>query len=428
MRLAKVIAVTATFALLLTGPAGARAATPGTVTHTYAASAATLANPGRGFFTFTETYLADDPAYTPLDAVALREARIKQARTLVYRIFYLPRYRSIDTISAADLKLIRTDFTAARTAGVKLVVRFAYAEDSDADAPAARIVRHLAQLGPILKDNADVLAAVQAGLVGRWGEWYYTQNFAHDTDWSQRATVVQALLANTAATTPVQVRTPAIKRRLANGVARVGVHNDCFLASADDFGTFQGDDRAWLAQQSSSFLVGGETCGVSEFSGWANAVEQMAAQHWTYLNPCFDLDVLNSWGSAGLSTTARKLGYRLRLVKAVLPARPGTTATATITLTNDGWAAPVQNRPVRLIVQTGAARKTVTIPTDLRTWQPGRTVTLTARFTTPAGTDSPQFFLSLPDPATRLATNPAYAVQLANTGVWDAATGWNRLS
>ncbi|WP_305788292.1 DUF4832 domain-containing protein [Symbioplanes lichenis] len=408
-------------ALLLPGPAVA--APLATYTRTYASSAADFANPGRGFFTYTETHVGPDHA--PLDAAALTAARVHDGRSLVYRIFYLERYQGADTIGAADLARISADFATARRAGVKLVVRFAYSADSDLDAPEARVLKHIAQLKPILTGNADILAAVQAGFVGRWGEWYYTQSFP---TWAARGRVLEALLAATSATTPVQVRTPQIKRRLAPAVARVGVHDDCFLAGTDDYGTFTAaDDRAWLAAQSRTALVGGETCDPSERSGWANASAELAAYHWTYLNPSFHAGVLDSWGAAGRAEASRRLGYRLRAISLTLPARvrPGATVTATIKITNDGYAAPVQNRPVRLIVITGTTRRAVTVPADVRTWQPGRTVTLTARFTAPRA--ATRLALSLPDPAPSLAAIPAYAIRLAGTGTWDAARGWNDL-
>jgi hypothetical protein len=33
----------------------------------------------------------------------------------------------------------------------------------------------------------------------------------------------------------------------------------------------------------------------------------------------------------------------------------------------------------------------------------------------------------MPDPAPTLADRPAYAIQLANSGTWDATNGWNDL-
>jgi hypothetical protein len=310
---------------------------------------------------------------------------------------------------------------------VKMIVRFAYTAESDADAPPARVLKHIKQLGPILTANADVITVIQAGLIGRWGEWYYTQNVTSEKD---RQRVLTALLAATPASVPVQVRTPQYKRKYAATNTRVGIHNDCFLAGDDDYGTYTGDDRAWLAKQGATTLVGGETCDVSERSGWANARTEMAAYHWTYLNPSFNTDVLNSWGADGLAEASRKLGYRIRLVSATLPAntKPSVTVTAQLTLLNEGYAPTVANRPVRLLLISGTSTQTVTVPADTRTWAPGKTVKLSVAFTAPKRAGAYRLALALPDPSPRLAANPAYAIRLANPGTWSAADGTNALN
>jgi hypothetical protein len=419
-------------ALVVLLPGAAHAVATPAVTMTsrlYPSSAEVFANPGRGFFTYTETHLlADGSGHVPLDAAALAEARFTEGHSLVFRIFYLEKYRDVDTFSRADLALIQADFTTARDAGVKLVMRFAYTSDSDRDAAPDRVLKHIAQLGKVITANADVIAAVQAGFIGRWGEWYYTGNFPR-TDWEDRRQVLSALLAATPVNVPIQVRTPQIKRRLAPRAPRVGIHDDCFLAGADDYGTFIGDDRQWLAAQGPSVLVGGETCDPSARSGWANANAEMATYHWTYLNPSFHEGVLGSWGQAGRDEAARRLGYRIRLLKAILPASatPGTRATAQLILVNEGYAAPLQNRPVRLVLSAGVRNQSVIVPADLRTWTPGKAIVLKADFYVPIRPGTYPMSVSLPDPMTRLATTPAYAIRLANDGVWDGTSGRNQL-
>ncbi|GLY02622.1 DUF4832 domain-containing protein [Actinoplanes sp. NBRC 101535] len=423
---AKAVAAATALALLMPGTATAAVTAPTKVTKVYAASDAIFANPGRGFFTYTETYLSQ---HEPLSAAELSDARVKESHSLVFRNFYLDEYSGRDTITASDLGLISADLAAARTAGVTLVMRFAYTSASDADAPLSRVLKHIAQLKPILVANADVITALQAGFIGRWGEWYYTQNFTA-TDWSDRKQVVAALLAAAPASVPIQVRTPAYKRKIFPNDARIGIHNDCFLASDDDFGTYTApDDRTWLAAQPASALLGGETCQVSTRSGWATASKEMAAYHWTYLNPTFNQDVLDSWGTAGRAVAARKLGYRIRLVRATLPTRskPSGTVTASLTLLNEGYAPPARNRPVQLVLTSGNRRIVTTVKSDVRTWAPGKPVTLSVTFKAPSQTGAWGLSLILPDPSVKLASTPAYAVQLANPGVWNPTTGRNTL-
>jgi hypothetical protein len=73
---------------------------------------------------------------------------------------------------------VAQDLSAAREAGVRLILRFAYrpAENSETaaycDPPLGRILAHLAQLGPILRARRDAIAYLEAGLIGPWGEWH----------------------------------------------------------------------------------------------------------------------------------------------------------------------------------------------------------------------------------------------------------------
>lgn len=69
------------------------------------------------------------------------------------------------------------------------------------------MVHHIAQLAPVLKKNADVIATVQEGFIGLWGEGYYSDYFSTpnpdepgamlitEQNWTDRATVLKALLA-----------------------------------------------------------------------------------------------------------------------------------------------------------------------------------------------------------------------------------------
>jgi hypothetical protein len=463
MRYILSVAAAAAIAFTVTPAQPVSAATTTTTTTTtirkaYLGTNEAFPNPGRGFYRYTETHLTGDATgYRPLDVTALTRDRLDNAVTLVFRYFYLDGYANRDTIAPAELDLIRADLAATKAAGVKLIVRFAYSANSSADAPEWRVRGHIAQLAPVLNAHVDVIAAIQAGFVGRWGEWYYSDNFTSDpsapwrlsdTDWAKRRAVLLALVDATAPAIPIQVRYPSIKQRIFPDPAdwrasRVGVHNDCFLASEDDYGTFQSTtDRTWLADQTRSVLMGGETCAVSGTrSLWSSASVDLAAYHWTYLNADFHPEVLASWGEAGRAEVTRRLGYRLRLVQTTVPAvvKPGQTVQVRLTVTNDGYAAPTVARPVQLVIREGTRTRAIRIATDIRTWTPGTMVNLVATVTVPTTTGSFPLYLNLPDPSGNLAgqqplaggsgsVNSAYSIRLANPGIWDARLGWNNLN
>ena len=175
---------------------------------------------------------------------------------------------------------VDADFAAARQAGVKVVPRFAYNFDqSGPDAPLERILKHLDQLGPILQRNADVLAFVQAGFIGRWGEWHDSDNGLDSTP--ARSAVARKLLQVLPSSRMIALRYAEQKKDIfgtrsnlaaaeafgADPRARVGFHNDCFLAGDDDWGTYFRNapdtimgQKAWVARETRYVVMGGETC------------------------------------------------------------------------------------------------------------------------------------------------------------------------
>jgi hypothetical protein len=123
------------------------------------------------------------------------------------------------------------------------------------------------------------------------------------------------------------------------------------------------------------------------------------------------------------------MGYRLSLVSFTHDeaVKPGDALDFTIELQNTGFAAPVNPRFMELIL-VSEDRQTEfvqTLPYDARTWLPGDPITYTDTFGVP-GTAKPgvyKLFLRLPDPEPTLNDDPYYAIQLANPGLWDPATG-----
>jgi hypothetical protein len=448
-------------------PASTDAATAAT-TVIYAESGDVIANPQRGFYTHTETHRrADGTGHTPLDRATLEGYR-DQGITQILRVFYLEAYAADPVIDQAYLDLLQADYDTARAAGVSVITRFAYAQGTDSsyplphgDAPLDVVLAHIAQLGPVLRANADVIPVVQTGLIGLWGEGYYTDHFVADpanpgvvteADWAKRSRVTEALLAELPADRGVQVRTMKSKQELLDvpagadsavtaaeaftdtAVARIGHHNDCLLAAPDDWGTFLSDpitlDQEYLAADSLYVPVGGETCNVNPpRSEWASASAELARYHYSYLNRDYDQDVLASWGAAGLDETAKRLGYRFVLTSSTVTPQADGTARVSVGVRNDGWAAPYTPRDavLRLTAQDGS---TIDVPfaaaADARRWLPGTTTDVSVTLDgVPDGTYD--LALALPSSDAGTAEDPRFAVRTANVGTWDAASGANEL-
>lgn len=467
------LSLVAVGAMLLTSvaiaaPASAAPSGSDPVTVTYTESDGVIANPQRGFYKHTEThYRADGTGYTPLDQATLESYR-EQGITQILRVFYLEKFTANPVLDQAYLDLVQADYDTARAAGVSVITRFAYVQGGAfpynppyGDAPLDVVLAHVAQLGPILRANSDVIPVVQNGLVGLWGEGYYTDHFVADPanpgvvteeDWAKRSAVTQALLDELPADRGVQVRTMMSKQKLLgvpaaagsavtasdaygdSALARVGHHNDCLLAAPDDWGTFLSDpitlDQEYLAADSLYVPVGGETCNVNPpRSEWDSASAELERYHYSYLNRDYNQDVLNSWGEAGLTETAQRLGYRFVLTSSTVTPQADGTATVSVDVRNDGWAAPYTPRNAVLAL-TAADGSTIDVPfesnADARFWLPGTTTTLSVTLDeVPEG--SYDLALALPSVDAQTADDSRFAVQTANVGTWNEAAGINEL-
>ena len=190
-------------------------------------------NPERGFYKYT-----DSKGTPALSEQTLRSYRQKQI-SLIYRLYYLKDFKNAP-ISDAFLSQIKQDMEVARKAGIKMILRFAYSLAMDEpDAPLAVILQHLDQIKPILQEDKDVIAVLQAGFIGSWGEWYYTTNNLNND--AARKAILDKILEVLPTDRTVQVRTPNYKRNYigvktaikaedafsGKVVARIGHHNDC---------------------------------------------------------------------------------------------------------------------------------------------------------------------------------------------------------
>jgi len=411
------------------------------VEHTYAASDAVILNPERGFFRFDSVVTQDDFSYVRAGG-----------QTLVFSYVRLDSWRSQD-LPTSLLDSLKTGFGHARDAGVKVVLRFAYNNgpypNAEPDASKAWVLKHISQLRPILRSEADVIAVVQAGFIGAWGEWHTSTNHLLDAP-QDRKDILQALLDAMPSDRMAQLRLPAYKREMygealtpieafsGSYAARVGHHNDCFLASDTDQGTYPSDDvegyKDYVALDTQYLPMGGETCDVYPTrTACAPAVAEMERLHFSYINQDYNTDVVDGWTTGGCrEEIERSLGYRLLVERALFPeaVKPGGSFTLQLTLDNIGWAAMFNARPVFLVLEGQGARYAVQLSAvDARRWAAGQRSSVQARVRLPATAAEGSYRLAiwLPDAAEGLRSRPEYSVQFAHAGMWSAVGGDNGL-
>jgi hypothetical protein len=269
----------------------------------------------------------------------------------------------------------------------------------------------------------------------------------------------------------IQVRTPQIKQKYVYGPsaavtsaplqeseafsesdkARIGFHNDCFLASADDYGTYYdyGSSaqpkqpateplRKYIEADTRFTVVGGETCDdafspQNDCAPAGYAEEEIRQMHYSFLNSAYNTSVNNDWDSGGcLDNIKRKLGYRFVLRKAQFPQKVGRAGSLNcrLFLDNIGYASPYNPRPVEMIFRNIVTGKEFMAALKLKPQLlfPGsHQIPLVIQMPAGITPGAYELYLFLPDAGSSISKRPEYAIRLANENMWEESTGYNDL-
>lgn len=462
-----------------------------------------ILNPERGLYRHLNLF-ADPAGGTLYDQCVYARAR---GYSVIYTQAILSQTFSLST---ADLEKISTGFNDIRACGAKAIVRFYYIEDDKdkescngagfcTDPPRTTILNHIAQIKPHLAQHADVIMAVQAGFVGPWGEWH-NSTLSNDSD---RSVILNALLDAVPAKRMVQVRTPAKRHAIFSGSptvskanaigatatgpqpfdesqqSRAGHHNDCFLSTLTDQGTYSdyGSDayiaeQDYIEQNARYTPMGGETCDFHSDYNWSEdevhtrALDEMRRMHWTYLNGGHSPMVRFALGARDLDyddpnsgyhvqsaqhigvwpEILRRLGYRIILPAVSFKSRVkrGGLLQFRANIKNVGFAAMFNERPVYLVLHNQLNTYKFKLNADPRRWE-GRQrrwkvgqrwwevmqqILFSQSVTVPSNAVPAVYTLSLwlPDAAPSLQARPEYAVRFAHSdALWDSSRGYNIL-
>ena len=431
----------------------------------YTESNLVIANPERGLqkYSITDGNYNTTTNYSNISLSEITSWRTGSDKvTLIFRYFLLSDFLN-SSISATYLANMQKDFDIIRTAGLKCIVRFSYSDNitTAAQQPTkSRILTHINQIASLLDINKDVIVTHQAGFIGTYGEWYYTNSTEFGTEgnisasqWQNRKEVVDAMLSATPVTIPIQVRYPLIKKTLYGNnpltqstafqntaLARIGFFNDAFLNDYGDQGTYEVNnqfdnpvgtaDYTYLSNETKYTPMSGETNGLNppRTSG-ANAVTELDATNWSFMNrDYFEQNITNWIASGHFDTMVKKLGYRFVLSSSTFTLS-NSTLSLQINLENKGFAKPFKERIVYLVLKNNSTNSihNFALNTDLRNWdttiQINQSISLSSL---PDGQYSS--YLYLPDSQSGLQNRSEYSIQMANTNIWDSTTGLNNLN
>jgi hypothetical protein len=313
---------------------------------------------------------------------------------------------------------LQEGFDALRSAGLKTVLCPAYAWTWTP--PVAHnwdiIEKHLSQLYACISKNADVVMGLEAGVLGRWGEWH-TDGIYTASDSKQGAAfrykLAKHILDSTPDTIPLRIRYPAaIKEILYLGenplegqepltksqLDRIGYVDNSIMVDINDWGSYDPRNvwygkaiglysvavtneqlREWVYGLRTSFganvLVGGEM----EWNGDvtvdhelseppARVLSEIMLLHTTDMNMDYNTAHLDFWKETNVQSSdigepaesvyermRRRLGYRLRLTEAEMTTSEAAGGEFKISaeIINDGAAGIVNARPLFVVLDNG---------------------------------------------------------------------------
>ena len=429
-------------------------------------------NPERGFITMLEGKKSRNYAAVKGKESYLTNHANNDKGSLILVLYYLEDLNTTATLPQSVLTAFDEDMAVLRNYGMKAIVRFAYTNQTykipnpdptkdslrtAADASLEIIEQHIAQLKSHWLANTDVIFVFQAGFIGAYGEWHYTDNFgnteSHIND--ARRAFLDTLLRATPQDRCVQVRTPLYKSEYigsntaiqyseaytSTNKARLGHHNDAFLYGANNMGTYKDTalQKPYVAQDTYYVPIGGESDITDDDQAAVEAahdvtIAEMSRLHWTFIQSGYSTHVTDMWRQNGTFDELNiKLGYRYQLLNGTYTqsAAPGGNLSVYMNIRNMGFAPLYNERPVYIVLRSNANTYRLRMSADPRRWRPnGVTTTVSEVLTLPDNIvpGTYQLYLHMPDAYASIANDPRYAVRFANTGVWDAETGMNALN
>ncbi len=289
------------------------------------------------------------------------------------------------------------------------IIRFAYDYDGESDKePSMSMMKtHIEQLGPIINKHLDVLTAVEAGMIGPWGEMH-TSAVATEAN---KTVILKAWLENT---NEIQIltRTPktiytyfgitiddidSFKIDKSDKGYRLGLFNDCVFSNEKDYGTYKDrtKETKWFSTQNDHLAFGGEVCAVHDMNNLEVVIPEMYLLSLSYLNSEYNKKVIvDKWqnlkynktlgkdsvfyGVSGYQYIYAHMGYRLVLRSINVEYNKGGSFNLTAKIDNVGFGNLYRTKKVDIVYTD--TKGTVLKRKKLGKYSGGKTLTLSGEF------------------------------------------------
>lgn len=361
----------------------------------------------------------------------------------------------------------RTTFENCRKNGCMVALRFRYdANGKDNPEPSSfeQVLHHIQQIkdSGLLEDYKDIIAYVESGFVGKWGE----QHGGKYTSVEYKAQLLDAMLDCVPAPIPVTVRTPDIfakwagieRKDLADydssgnpDALRVGLYNDGYMGSDSDLGTYSNRavETDWLSKQTLTSYFGGEFSGNLD---WAkkydtylpeNAIPEMYKTHLSYINgnifqlykdytfsEAYDVDNVDNsayYGQNVFQFIRDHIGYRFVLRKSELSdkVQQGGELQLHFNVENTGFSGIIPETETEIILEQNGNFIRTTVDINPNEWYSCTTAEEFLNLKLPDSLPEGDWnaYLKISFGNNTVEQINLRSVQFANEGVWNPSLG-----
>lgn len=449
----------------------------------------TIQNPGAGY---THTVWAncapnDTKVYSPTGSIVLFFINIGQFSSGI-------NGKADYDFDETFFNAWRQTFANCRRNGCMVAVRFRYDDNGTADPEPEtfeKVLDHIKQIkeSKIFEDYKDIIAFVESGFVGKWGE----QHGGKYTSVDYKARLLAAMLDAVPAPIPVTVRTPDTFAKFAgvdrkelddekyytvyslNGeeavdpvpylpdYGRVGLYDDGYMGSDSDLGTYANREieTNWLHRFTENTYFGGEFSGnidyAKQFDTYLpqNAIPEMYKTHLSYINGNifqlykdytfgkeYDIEGVDNsayYGESVFQFIRDHIGYRfvLRSSEYTDKVVQGGELETDFNVENTGFANPVFSTKAALILEKDGKFYEVEMPVDAHLWKSAEVAENKIKWHLPSGIEAGKWNIYIrlsavedkytsTDYSSELGLHK-YGIRFANNDVWNARLGANYL-
>lgn len=424
-------------------------------TYSFEESTETLRNVDRGFYKLVQIELSSNKEDLDNFIEIIQDIQTEDEDVSIIS-FQLNLKNYINkSINKDKIQEIQEYFNILRENGYKVIFRVVYDSEGEENPEPEfnNILEHIETLKSIYENNEDILLVIEAGYLGSYGEWHSGK---YDDNVEYRNRIIQKLLEVVPKSITINLRKPSFitdyttetitENNVYSGedVSRLGLHNDGYLASDTDYGTYEREERKETLEyqhELTKYTIFGGECQNKDsiYTNIENAISDMRNRHCAYLNKTYDREVKEKWKQTMVNTNSDdiysgvngykyiqdNLGYRLVLRNSAFY-REGDRIEIQLNLENRGFGNIVNKKEVDIILESEDDTHYIKVDTDIRKdILNDKILEYIVELPRNLKDGNYKVYIKISEPYESLKNNSNYSIKFANINIWNEELGAN---